>query len=139
MGFFRYRRSVRLFPGVRINLGKRSTSVSIGGRGAHVTLGGPRGTRTTVGLPGTGLSYTEVSKPHQAAQEAQEAAQEPVPQGSAARGWLWVLLAAAIVALIMVDIAGYAATLQPGADQVRVATAAQKTLVRQGETDGWQQ
>lgn len=65
MGFVRFRRSFRLLPGVRINLGKRSTSVSIGGRGAHVTLGGPQGTRTTVGLPGTGLSYTEVHKPHQ--------------------------------------------------------------------------
>ena len=90
MGFFRFRRSFRLLPGVRINLGKRSTSMSVGVRGAHVTFGGPSGTRATVGLPGTGLSYTEVAKPHEAAQQAQGAAQEPVQQGMVVRGWLWV-------------------------------------------------
>ena len=50
MGFFRFRRSVRILPGVTLNLGKRSASVSIGVRGAHVTVG-PTGARTTVGLP----------------------------------------------------------------------------------------
>ena len=60
MGFFRFRRSVKLFPGVRWNLGKRSSSFSFGGKGFHYTVGGPRGSRTTVGIPGTGLSYTEV-------------------------------------------------------------------------------
>jgi hypothetical protein len=60
MGFFRFRRSVKLFPGVRWNSGKRSSSLSFGGRGFHYTIG-PRGGRTTVGIPGTGLSYTETS------------------------------------------------------------------------------
>jgi Protein of unknown function (DUF4236) len=60
MGFFRYRRSVKLFPGVRWNIGKKSSSLSFGGRGFHYTIG-PRGGRTTVGIPGTGLSYTETS------------------------------------------------------------------------------
>src|SRR5258705_335428 len=123
MGFFRFRRSIRILPGVRINVGKRSASMSVGVRGAHVTFGGPQGTRTTVGLPGTGLSYTEVSKPQQMPPGA---AQQPAQQGSAARGWLWLLLAIVMVALVVIDIAGCATTLQPGADQVRVATAAQK-------------
>ena len=61
MGFFRFRRSIKLLPGVRWNFGKKSTSLSIGGRGANYTVGGPRGSRTTVGIPGTGLSYTETS------------------------------------------------------------------------------
>jgi len=60
MGFFRFRRSVKLFPGVRWNIGKKSSSLSIGGRGAHYTVG-TSGSRTTVGIPGTGLSYTETS------------------------------------------------------------------------------
>jgi len=63
MGFFRFRRSIRILPGVRINIGKQSTSVSVGVPGAHATLGGPTGTRTTVGLPGTGLSYTATNSP----------------------------------------------------------------------------
>ena len=91
MGFFRFRRSFRLLPGIRLNLGKRSTSLSVGVRGAHVTFGGPQGTRTTVGLAGSGLSYTEVSKAHEAAQAT---------QGSAARGWLWIVLLAAMAFLV---------------------------------------
>jgi hypothetical protein len=54
---FRFRRSMKLLPGVRLNLGARSASLSLGGRGAHVTVGS-RGTRSTVGIPGTGLSFT---------------------------------------------------------------------------------
>jgi hypothetical protein len=60
MGFFRFRRSIKLFPGVRWNFGKKSTSLSIGPRGAHYTVG-TSGNRTTVGIPGTGMSYTERS------------------------------------------------------------------------------
>lgn len=55
---FRFRRSVKILPGVRLNFSKSGVSPSIGGRGATVNLS-RRGTRTTVGIPGTGLSYTE--------------------------------------------------------------------------------
>ena len=60
MGYFRFRRSFKMLQGVRWNLGKKSASVSVGGRGFHYTIGSS-GTGTTVGLPGTGLSYTSVS------------------------------------------------------------------------------
>jgi hypothetical protein len=54
---FRFRRSFRVMPGWRVNLSKSGVSSSFGSRGAWVTVG-PRGTRTTLGIPGTGLSYT---------------------------------------------------------------------------------
>jgi hypothetical protein len=54
---FRFRRSIRLFPGVRLNVGTRGVSASVGTRGAHVTVG-RTGVHTTVGIPGTGVSYT---------------------------------------------------------------------------------
>ena len=54
----RFRRSLRIAPGLRLNLGKQGASVSVGGRGAGVTLGRNR-IRTTVGIPGTGLSYSK--------------------------------------------------------------------------------
>jgi len=57
----RFRRSVRLFPGVRLNFSGSGISTSIGGRGAHVTYGHGH-VRTTVGIPGTGVSYTSVSR-----------------------------------------------------------------------------
>jgi hypothetical protein len=52
----RFRRSVRLAPGIRLNLGLRGPSVSLGPRGAGVTLG-PSGVTSHAGIPGTGLSY----------------------------------------------------------------------------------
>ena len=59
MGFLRVRRSVKLLPGVRLNFSKSGVSTSIGGRGAHATYGHGK-VRSTVGLPGTGVSYTSV-------------------------------------------------------------------------------
>jgi len=61
MGYFRFRRSFKIFPGLRWNIGKKSSSVSLGGRGFHYTIGSS-GARTTVGLPGTGLSYTSINR-----------------------------------------------------------------------------
>jgi len=56
----RFRRTLKLAPGLRLNVGKRGLSLSAGTRGAKVTFGGKGGTRTTIGLPGTGLSHTTV-------------------------------------------------------------------------------
>ena len=53
---FRFRRSVRLFPGVRLNFSRSGVSTSIGVRGASMTFGS-RGTYANVGMPGSGLSY----------------------------------------------------------------------------------
>lgn len=58
---FRFSRRVKIFPGVHVNLGKRGTSVSLGGKGYSVNFS-KNGTRTTVGVPGTGLSYSEMTR-----------------------------------------------------------------------------
>lgn len=54
---FRFRRRLKLFPGVSLNISKTGVSTSVGVPGATVNLRGDR-TRTTVGLPGSGISYT---------------------------------------------------------------------------------
>lgn len=54
---FRFRKSISLGKGLRLNLGKTGGSFSLGGKGATVNLG-KRGVRTTLGIPGTGISYT---------------------------------------------------------------------------------
>ena len=51
----RFRRTIRIVPGLRMNFSKSSASLSVGGRGAAVNLGS-KGVRTTVGIPGTGIS-----------------------------------------------------------------------------------
>lgn len=58
---FRFQRRVRIARGISLNLNKKSVSASFGGRGAHLTIG-PKGKRTTIGLPGTGLYYTSYQK-----------------------------------------------------------------------------
>lgn len=52
----RFRKSIKLCPGVRINLSKSGISTSIGVRGAHLTLG-KSGVYSNIGIPGTGI-YT---------------------------------------------------------------------------------
>jgi|ThiBio_1000_plan_1041568.scaffolds.fasta_scaffold38540_2 hypothetical protein len=54
---FRFRRRVKIAPGVHLNFGKRGTSVSLGGHGVTTNYS-KRGRRTTYSLRGTGLSYT---------------------------------------------------------------------------------
>jgi tetratricopeptide (TPR) repeat protein len=70
MGYLRARRSIKLGPGVKINLNKRSVGLTVGGRGAHYSVN-TRGQRTkTVGLPGTGLSYIDRSSTRRSASRA---------------------------------------------------------------------
>ena len=59
---FRFRKSIKLFPGVKLNLGKKSASISIGTKGARHTVSTTGRRTSTVGIPGTGLSYTNTSK-----------------------------------------------------------------------------
>jgi hypothetical protein len=55
---WRFRRSLRILPGVRLNISKRGlSSVSVGRRGLTLNVG-RKGTKGTIGLPGTGISYT---------------------------------------------------------------------------------
>jgi len=58
---FRFRKSFKVAPGVRVNLGKKSASVSIGGKGARFTASTSGRRTSTVGIPGTGLSYSSSS------------------------------------------------------------------------------
>jgi hypothetical protein len=90
---FRFHRSVRLLPGVRLNFSKSGVSTSIGTRGAWLTFG-RKGTRTTVGLPGTGISYTHTSSAH----EHQDAG---APPAGASGRWLVALLVMLAIAAVV--------------------------------------
>jgi hypothetical protein len=77
---FRFRRSARLIP-LRFNFAKSGlSSISLGGSGASFNIpitrsGAPR---TTVGLPGTGLSWSVEHSP-----EANQTPPAPLPAGPA--------------------------------------------------------
>src|SRR5438105_9379767 len=74
----RFRKSMKLFPGAKINIGKTGIGISTGIKGAHIGVN-KRGMYTDVGIPGTGISkFQYIGKGHpQAAQATQ-----PVPRKS---------------------------------------------------------
>lgn len=51
----RFRRSIKLAPGLRLNVGLRGMSMTVGPRGASMNFG-RRGVHQNLGIPGTGLS-----------------------------------------------------------------------------------
>jgi len=55
---FRFRRSLKIGPGVRLDLGTKSAGFSFGTRGFHYSVNSARGARVTGSIPGTGLSYS---------------------------------------------------------------------------------
>ena len=52
----RFRRSIKIMPGVKVNLSKRGISTSFGTRGVYYTIGSNGRRTSSVGIPGTGIS-----------------------------------------------------------------------------------
>lgn len=91
---FRFRRSVRLLPGIRLNFGLRGISTSVGGRGFTLNFS-KRGVRSTVGLPGTGISYSEMLTRNAGVEE-----QQPAAGTGSSFGWgTWLFILVAVVLL----------------------------------------
>jgi hypothetical protein len=62
---FRFRKQVKIFPGLKLNISKKGpSSLSAGKKGATINLDKKGRVAQTIGLPGTGLSYrTDKSTP----------------------------------------------------------------------------
>lgn len=93
---FRFRKSIKLMPGVRVNLGKKGASLSLGGRGATVNVSS-KGTRTTVGIPGTGLSHTSYSRRKSKSRDTSN--NENASQDATA-GWIAIIVIIGLMMLI---------------------------------------
>ena len=55
----RFRRTLKIAPGLRLNFNKNSVGLSIGPRGAKYTINSSGRRTASVGIPGSGLYYTE--------------------------------------------------------------------------------
>ena len=55
----RFRKSVNIAPGVKVNVGKKSVGVSVGGKYGGVSVNSKSGVHTRTSIPGTGISYTK--------------------------------------------------------------------------------
>lgn len=53
----RFRKSFKLAPGLRLNVGKKGASLRVGPKGAGYTVG-TSGQRVSASIPGTGVGFT---------------------------------------------------------------------------------
>jgi len=66
----RYRKSIKIAPGLKVNFGTTGMSLSMGVPGLHRTYHTSGKVTTSVGIPGTGLYYVDVQGPNQRRQRA---------------------------------------------------------------------
>lgn len=105
----RFRRTMKIAPGVRLNLTKKGVSARIGHRGAGITTG-TSGTTASAGIPGSGL---HVSKKIKAATKRADTPGTEKPETVASEGrklgffgWTGVLVWALILVLGVVTLFG---------------------------------
>lgn len=95
MGSFRFRRSLKIAPGLRLNFNKRSVGISAGTRGARYSINSDGRRTRSVGIPGTGLSYrSQTGATRHTSDEVGQVATVPSLTRLVASlvGWLTVLL-----------------------------------------------
>ncbi len=95
----RVRRSIKIAPGVKVNIGKKSVGVSIGGKGGGVSYNSKTGVTSHISIPGTGISYVE----HSSSKKRKSASKNVAPKKSSPvtlRIWGALLLIVGIAAVI---------------------------------------
>ena len=70
---FKFRRSVKIMPGVKLNFSKRGVSTTFGVKGARYTMGSGGRRTASVGIPGTGISYVTTRNKHTTRKVSQNA------------------------------------------------------------------
>lgn len=92
---FRFQKRIKLLPGLSVNLSKSGVSSSFGATGARVTLGHGQ-KRTTLGLPGSGISHSTVKR---------LAANQPDRRVDGDAFWGWVVVGVFFVCVVAVWLA----------------------------------
>ncbi len=118
-----FRKSIKIAPGVKVNINKKSVGVTMGGKGFHHTVNTSGRKTTSVGIPGTGLSYSSTSqskksKPQATTQTSKEAtsasykpfdnkavsksrpAPQPRKKGKTLKIWGIVLICISVIGMI---------------------------------------
>lgn len=55
---FHFRKSVKVAPRVKLNIGKKSVGLSVGGKYGGLSFNSKTGTKARISVPKTGLSYS---------------------------------------------------------------------------------
>lgn len=117
----RFRKSFKILPGVKLNLGKKSAGVSAGTTGAHYSVNSSGRKTSTVGIPGTGLSY---SKSSGGGKKSDKGSKSVLP-------WRLILT---VGVLIFILIGGIAACTDSDDEPTTTTTAAETTTEAEPES-----
>lgn len=98
---WKYRKSIKVLPGVRLNLNRKSRSITVGGKGRRTTISSTGRVTRSVGIPGTGLYHTStLRKPGK-----QKTDKEPVEYSSKTYGVSGVILQVISILLFAMSLA----------------------------------
>ncbi len=78
---FRFRKSFKIFPGLKLNVSKSGLGLSAGVKGSARVGVNSRGTYTSVGIPGTGISAMSYSPSGESAATAAVQKEKVPPAG----------------------------------------------------------
>ena len=108
----RFRRTYKIFPGVKINVSKAGLSTTVGPRGFHLTFN-KHGVRQSIGLPGTGLSETSYLVKNAPDANDRERKQDDDHDGGDVGCFPWGCLAFIVIALVVGYVGANAMGLLP--------------------------
>ena len=113
MSGFRLFRRKKLAPGLRLNLSRSGPSLRIGPRGAGITVGGRRGLRATVGVPGTGIYYTKTAGGHRRVRRSAAPLRPSYSGPATTTSYKGCLYAIGVIVLLVLAIVTYGLILIP--------------------------
>ncbi len=113
MSGFRLFRRKKLAPGLRLNLSRSGPSLRIGPRGAGITVGGRRGLRGTVGVPGTGIYYTKTAGGHRRVRRSTAPLRPSYSGPATTTSYKGCLYAIGVIVLLVLAIVTYGLILIP--------------------------
>ena len=91
----RFRKSKKVLPGVKLNVGKKSVGVSLGGKAGGFSLNTKRGVTARGSIPGTGVSYSSNLTGGKSVKRSSGGGKKPVYK----RPWFWVIIVVLVLGL----------------------------------------
>lgn len=98
----RFRKSFKVAPGVKLNIGKKSAGVSVGGKGFRTSVSSSGRKTTSVGVPGTGLSYVSSSGGNSSS-KSKSSKGSANNMKSSKKGGCWLILVPIIIILVIIS------------------------------------
>lgn len=99
----RFRKSIKLGNSTKLNIGKKSVGMSVGGKGARYTVNSSGRRTKSFGIPGTGLSYVSTSGGRKSSSRKSHHSRKA--SGTSRGGCLMMIVAFCAISVIVYGIA----------------------------------